>query len=112
MLKLVVEPIDGIQVGLVYGTWIHCYTSKWRLKTTKLTPSVESPSQFKVSISFATGTFLLEHSSQAGIAQEESRKVPGMSANTWMQSLCCDGGVFLGCFRELHLFYVPHIICG
>ena len=26
MFKLVVEPIDGIQDGLVYGTWVYCYT--------------------------------------------------------------------------------------
>ena len=97
MFKLVVEPIDGIQDGLVYGTWVHCYTSKWRFKTTKLTSSVELPSHHRVLSLFAAGTCLHEHPSQAGIATEDSTR------NSSNECECMDaaprfgGSAFWGC---------------
>ena len=81
MFKLVVKPIDGIQDGLVYGTFVHCYTSKWQFKTTKVTSSVESPSHPGVLTLFSAGTCLREHSSQADIIQKIQGKTLGMSAN-------------------------------
>ena len=97
MFILVVEPMDGIQVGLVYGTLVHCYTSKWRFKTTKLASSVESPSHNRVSSLFAAGTCLHEHPSQAGIATEDSTR------NSSNECECMDaaprfgGSAFWGC---------------
>ena len=84
MFKLVVEPINGIQVGLVYVTLVHYHTSKWQFKTAKLTSSVESASHPRVSSIFDTGTCLLKHSSQAGITQRTQGNILGVSVNTWM----------------------------
>ena len=85
MFILVVEPMDGIQVGLIYGTLVHCYTSKWQFKTIRLASSVESPSHPRALSLFTTGTCLLEHPSQAGITQKKEGKLIGTSNNAWMQ---------------------------
>ena len=111
MLKLVVEPIDGIQVGLIDSTLVNCYTSNWQFKTTKLTSSVDLPSHPRVSSLFATSTCLIEHPSQADISQKIQGNILGMSANAWMQPpvlvVVCSGGV-----EGLHPLCVPHISCG
>ena len=97
MFKLVVEPIDGIQDGLVYGTWVHGYTSKWQFKTTKLTSSVESPSHNRVSSLFAAGTCLHEHPSQAGIATEDSTRNSSNECECMDAAPCFGGSIFGGC---------------
>ena len=111
MFKLVVEPIDGIQVGLIHSILVHCDTSKWRFKSTRLTSSTESLSHPIISSLFTTGTCLLEHPNQAGITQKIQGNILGMSANAWMQPpvlvVVCSGGV-----KGLHPLCVPHISCG
>ena len=84
MFKLGVEPIDEIKVSLIYGTLVHCYTSKWQFKTTKLPSNIELPSHPRLSSIFDTGTCLLKHPSQAGITHKIQGNILEMTANTWM----------------------------
>ena len=110
MFTFVVEPIDGIQDVMVYGTWVQCYNSKWWFKTTKLTSSFKLLSHHWVLSLFAAGTCLHERTSQPGIATEDSTKNASNECEC-MDADPCFGGSAFGTVRGLPPPCVPHIMC-
>ena len=120
MFKLVVEAIDHIQDGMVYGTWAHCYHSKWRFKTTKLTSSFQFPSRQRVSNLFTVDTSLHERTSQAGIATEDSRKNSSNKFKCMDAAPCFGYSAFWGCqgatprLCSTHIlwFSMTHVLTG